>query len=294
MEVVNETTTNVLQAISSRPVAGVRDLAEALGMSTKTVVAATGSLEKQGLIEYGYVKTSGRGRPKKTARLTKAGLDLLRLSRILEESPGDLTQYYRLMGLDPLEAVGRLEGYYLTGLIALLDRALDFIPQPKTISLVVDPSEEGKAAEIVGWFSDRYRFILRSRPLDGTDTIYEDRELGCLERPGTVRVKVATLERAIADSLADFEEDPGAALQATYILLEDRYIDYDKLKEFAAQRGEPTLSRIGFIFKYANQTVYSESSQDRFPERFPTDLASVEISFTRMVRGAVARIFNLP
>ena len=33
MEVVNETTTNILQSISSRPATGVRDLAEALGMS---------------------------------------------------------------------------------------------------------------------------------------------------------------------------------------------------------------------------------------------------------------------
>jgi len=299
MEVVNRTATTILQTISSRPLAGVRDLAETLDMSTKTVVAATRSLEKQGLIEYEYINASGKGRPKKTAALTKAGLDLLRLSRILEaeesQPSGDLTRYYRLMGLDPLEAVGMLEGYYLTGLFPLLDRALDFIPRVETISLVVDPSEKGRAGEIAGWFSDKYRFILRFQPLNGSDSLYEGREFGCLERAGTVKVKIATLEMALADALADFKEDEGTALQATYILLEDRYIDYDKLKDSAAQRGKPALSRIGFIFKYANQTVYPETPQNRFPESFPADIASgEETPFTLMVRGAVAKVFNLP
>jgi len=254
-------------------------------------------LERSGLIEYEYAKTGGRGRRKKTAGLTKAGLDLLRLSRILEAekppSSTDLTLYYRLMGLDPLEAVSSLEKYYLTGLLAFLDRALDFIPKVEIVTLIVDPSEIVRVERIAGWFSDNYRFILRPQPLDSSDSLYEVKEMGCLERAGTVRVKIATLERALTDAVADFEADPGAALQATYILLEDRYIDYEKLKEFAEECGGSTPSRIGYIFNYANQAFYTDPER-RFPETFPSGAAGEDAPFTRMVMGAAARVFSLP
>lgn len=303
MDIANRSAVIILQSISDRPGAGVRDLARSLGMSTKTVVAATKSLERQGFITYDYVKAGRRGRRKKTAQLTKSGRDILRLFRVLDmrkkepRSSSDLTSYYQLMGLDPLEAIGSLEEYYFSGLLALSDRTFDFIPKVRSVELIVDPSERGRTETIAKWFSDEYRFTYRFQSLDGADTdgVYEIKEMTCFEKPETVKINVATVEKALVDGLTDFAMDRELVTQAIYILLEDRYIDYDKLEWFATKRGEPAPSRIGLIFEYANQTLYPDSPQYWFPENFPTDMKLGEDnSFTDMMRGATARVFNLP
>ena len=124
--------------------------------------------------------------------------------------------------------------------------------------------------------------------------LYEIKEVNCLEKDKTIELKVAITERAIVDSIVDFELDLGAAVRAIYILLENRYLDYTKLKDFAEQRGKIVLSRIGFIFNLANEMLYRDRPFYRFPETFPTDLEYDEADpFTVQVKGAIIRVFDL-
>lgn len=208
------------------------------------------------------------------------------------------------LGVDPLEAIDRLEKYYISGLFALLGQTYDFIPTVKSIYVVVDPSKKDDMNLIACWFQENYKFLPRFQPVEETeemvtsskdeDRVYEVKEVNCLEKDRNIKLKVAVIERAIVDCIADYKFDPGATEQAVYVLLENRYLDYDKLKEIAGRRGRDTLSRIGFIFNFANEIVYGKSSPYRFPEKFPSDINYDEAnSFTVDVKGAIARIFNL-
>jgi len=310
LNIVNRDAIDILRNIYENSSMGIRDLAANLGKSTKTVVSAARVFEKLGFISYDYVKFREIGRPKTILNLTRTGKDFLRLSRLLDEQSegllesNDLGQYFQFMGVDPLEAIDCLEKYYISGLFALLGQTYDFIPAVKSIYIVVDPSKKDDMNLIACWFSQDYKFIPCFQPIEEPEEIaassgerngmYEVKEVNCLEKDQNVKLKVAVIERAIVDCIADYELDPGAAEQAMYILLENRYLDYEKLKEIAEQRGRDTVSRIGFIFNFANEILYGKSSPYRFPETFPSDINYDETnSFTVEVKGAIARIFNL-
>jgi len=310
LNVINKDAIDILQGISGNSSLGVRELAKSLGRSTKTIVSAARTFEKLGFVSYDRMKVGEVGRPKRVFKLTKAGKDFLRFSRFLTMqsegllASGDLSRCYQFMGLDPLEAISRLERYYISGLFALLNQTYDFIPSVKSIYVIVDPSRKDSMDLISNWFSDDYRIISRFQPVkeseeattlgEDRNRLYEIKEVNCLEKDETIELKVAITERAIVDSIADFELDPGAAIQAIYILLENRYLDYTKLKDFAEQRGKIVLSRTGFIFSLANEMLYRDRPFYRFPETFPTDVEYDEVDpFTVQVKGAIIRVFNL-
>jgi len=296
---INTDATDILQSISRNSGLGVRQLAKSLSKSTKTIESAARTFENLGFISCDYMKVGQVGRPK----------HFLRFSRFLNmQSEGllgsDKSQYYQFMGLDPLEAISRLQKYYVSGLFALLGQTYDFIPSVKSIYVIVDPSRKDSMDLISNWFSDDYRIVSRFQPVkefeepttldEDRNKAYEIKEVNCLEKDKTIELKVATTERAIVDSIADFELDRGVAIQAIYILLENRYLDYTKLKDFAEQRGKVALSRIGFIFSLANEMLYGDREFYRFPETFPTDLEYDERNpFAVCVKGAIIRVFNI-
>jgi len=309
LKIVNRDAVDILRGVSRNSGLGVRELARLLSKSTKTIVSAAETFEKLGFVSCDHMKVGEVGRPKSVLKLTKTGRDFLRFSRLLNLqgegllASGSISRCYQFIGLDPLEAISRLEKYYVSGLLALLDQTHDFIPSVKSIYIVVDPSGKNDMNLISNWFSDEYRFTPRFQPLGGETSAsgedrnksYEVREINCLEKDGTVELKVATTERAIVDSIADFELDPGTAIQAIYILLENRHLDYTGLREIAEKRGRAALSRIGFIFNLANEMLYGSRPSYRFPETFPTDMEyDEENPFTVQVKGAVIRVFNLP
>jgi len=308
--IINTDATDILQSISRNSSLGVRELAKSLCKSTKTIVSAARTFEKLGFISYDYIKAGEVGRPKRVLKLTKTGKDFLRFGRFLNMQSegllvsGNLSQCYQFMGLDPLEAISRLEKYYVSGLFALLGQTYDFVPSVKSIYVVVDPSRKDGMVSISNWFLDDYRIISRFQPVkefeeattldEDRNKVYEIKEVNCLEKDKTIELKVATTERAIVDSIADFELDQGATIQAIYILLENRYLDYTKLKELAEQKGKVAVSRTGFIFNLANEMLYRNRPFYRFPETFPTDLEYDKVDpFTVQVKGAIIRVFNL-